>query len=220
MIDIIYEDNHILVANKPFNMPSQADDSNDLDMLSYLKAYIKDKYQKPGNVYLGLVHRLDRPAGGLMVFAKTSKAAKRLQKAFKNHDIEKHYYAIIKDGNLKERDTLEDRLLKDSKTNMVKVHESGKPCKLSYEILAKKANLALVDIDLATGRSHQIRVQFSQRGSALYGDHRYGNARSGQLALWSCSLTFKHPVKDEVMRFISLPPKIHPFTLFAEVLYE
>ena len=220
MIDIIYEDNHIIVANKPFNMPSQADDSNDIDMLSYLKAYIKDKYQKPGNVYLGLVHRLDRPSGGLMVFAKTSKAASRLQKAFKNHEIKKHYYAIVKDGNLKERDTLEDKLLKDHKTNMVTVNENGKPSKLSYEVIARKDGLVLVDIDLATGRSHQIRVQFSHRGNALYGDHRYGKAISGQLALWSYSLSFKHPVKDEVMCFTSLPPQIHPFTLFAEVLYE
>ena len=220
MIDIIYEDNHIIVANKPFNMPSQADDSQDLDILSALKAYIKDKYQKPGNVYLGLVHRLDRPAGGLMVFAKTSKAAKRLQSSFKNHDIEKRYYAVIKDDGIKEKDSLEDKLLKDHKTNMVTVHENGKASKLSYEVLARKEGLALVDIDLATGRSHQIRVQFSSRGHALYGDHRYGAATSGQLALWSHILSFKHPVKDEVMSFSSLPPQIHPFTLFAEVLYE
>ncbi len=220
MIDIIYEDNHVLVANKPFNMPSQADDSNDLDILSALKAYIKDKYKKPGNVYLGLVHRLDRPAGGLMVFARTSKAAARLQKAFKEHRIEKHYYAIVKDDDLKEKDCLEDRLLKDHRTNMVSVNENGKPSKLSYEVLARKEGLALVDIDLNTGRSHQIRVQFSHRGHPLYGDHRYGNATSGQLALWSCRLSFKHPVKDEILHFTSLPPKIHPFTLFAEVLYE
>ena len=201
-------------------MPSQADDSQDLDILSALKAYIKDKYQKPGNVYLGLVHRLDRPAGGLMVFAKTSKAAKRLQSSFKNHDIEKRYYAVIKDDGIKEKDSLEDKLLKDHKTNMVTVHENGKASKLSYEVLARKEGLALVDIDLATGRSHQIRVQFSSRGHALYGDHRYGAANSGQLALWSHSLSFKHPVKDEVMSFSSLPPQKHPFTLFAEVLYK
>ena len=220
MIDIIYEDNHILVATKPFNMPSQADDSNDLDILTALKSYIKDKYQKPGNVYLGLVHRLDRPAGGLMVFARTSKAAARLQRAFKDHAIEKHYYAIVKDDGLKEEDTLEDKLLKDRNTNMVTVHRDGKPSKLSYEVLTRKDGLALVDIDLATGRSHQIRVQFSSRGHPLYGDHRYGKATSGQLALWSHALTFKHPVKDEVMHFTSLPPQIYPFTLFAEVLYE
>ena len=162
MINIIYEDNHLLVVEKPINVPVQKDSSNDLDLLTMLKDYIKKKYNKPGNVYLGLVHRLDRPVGGIMVFAKTSKAASRLSEQIRNGTFKKEYLAIVC-GKVKENGTLEDYLLKDSKTNMVKVNSKGKKSILEYIRLDYREGLSLVKINLKTGRSHQIRVQFSSR---------------------------------------------------------
>ena len=175
-LDILYEDNHIVVVVKPANILSQADNTNDLDMLTIIKEYIKEKYNKPGNVYLGLVHRLDRPVGGVMVFAKTSKAASRLSNEVRNGNLKKKYYAIVNDNNLKDEDTFIDYLLKDSNYNtIVTTKDKGKYAELSYKVLErdKKNNLALVDIDLKTGRHHQIRVQFASRGHVLYGDQRY-----------------------------------------------
>ena len=131
MINVIYEDNHLLVVEKPINIPVQKDNSNDLDLLTMLKDYLKDKYNKPGNVYLGLVHRLDRPVGGIMVFAKTSKAASRLSEQIRKGIFKKKYLAIVC-GNTKEKDILEDYLLKDPKTNMVKVDKKGKKSILEY----------------------------------------------------------------------------------------
>ena len=166
MINIIYEDNHLLVVEKPINVPVQKDNSNDLDLLTMLKQYLKEKYNKPGNVYLGLVHRLDRPVGGIMVFAKTSKAASRLSEQIRNGTFNKKYLAIIC-GKVKDKDTLEDYLLKDTKTNTVKVDKKGKKSILNYKRLDYKEGLSLVEIELITGRSHQIRVQFSSRGYPL-----------------------------------------------------
>ncbi len=221
MIDILYEDNHLLVVVKPCNIPVQADSSKDDDMLSILKAYIKDKYQKPGNVYLGLVHRLDRPVGGTMVFAKTSKAASRLSKMIQDHDFEKVYLACVKDDGLKDHDRLIDHLLKDQKTNMVKVDPKGKEAILEYDVIKRKDGLALVKIDLKTGRSHQIRVQFASRNHPLYGDHRYDPncIKNSQIALWSYSLSFKHPITQETMTFKSIPYN-KPFDRFKEALDE
>ena len=159
MINIIYEDNHLLVVEKPVNIPVQSDDSKDDDLLTILKAYIKEKYNKPNNVYLGLVHRLDRPVGGIMVFAKTSKAAARLSKQIQQHEFKKTYLAICCSNKLKKQDTLTNYLLKDHKTNMVKEDKKGKIAILDYELLAVKNDLSLVKINLKTGRSHQIRVQ-------------------------------------------------------------
>ena len=162
MIDlkVYYEDNHLLVVEKPENMPTCLDESNDYDLLSLCKDYIKEKYNKPGNVYLGLVHRLDRPVGGIMVFAKTSKAASRLSLAITNKKFQKEYLAVVEDNNLPDKDILIDNLLKDEKTNMVKVDRRGKKSELAYQLVKRKNNLALVHIYLKTGRSHQIRVQF------------------------------------------------------------
>ena len=172
MINVIYEDNHIIVVEKPVNIPVQADDSKDLDFLSMIKKYIKDKYNKPGNVYVGLVHRLDRPVGGIMVFAKTSKAASRLSEQVRLNKIKKVYHAVIEGKPLKEGH-LEDYLLKDSKTNTTKVNKSGKLSILDYKLISTVENLSLVKVFLKTGRSHQIRVQFSSRNLPLYGDQRY-----------------------------------------------
>ena len=214
MIKILYEDNHVLVVVKPINMPVCSDSSGDVDLLSYLKSYLKEKYNKPGNVYLGLIHRLDRPVGGVMVFAKTSKAASRLSEQVRTGKVNKRYYAVIC-GNLSGSGEFHDKLLKDSKTNMVRVDSSGKDSSLKYNVLWNKNNYSLVDIELITGRSHQIRVQFSSRGYALFGDQRYNkNSKVGeQIALFSYFLSFIHPTTHEVMEFKEDIPNRYPFNL-------
>ncbi len=201
--NIIYEDNHLLVVNKPVNIPVQADSSNDLDLLTKLKQYLKDKYNKPGNVYLGLVHRLDRPVGGIMVFAKTSKAASRLSEQIRTKQFTKTYLAIV-EGNLEcNQGQFNDYLLKDEKTNMVKVDPRGKEAILNYKVIDRKDKYTLVEIDLVTGRSHQIRVQFSSRNFPLYGDQKYNkNAKIGeQIALLSYKLEFIHPTNNQKLVF-------------------
>ena len=202
---IIYEDNHLLVVDKPVNIPMQEDDSKDDDLLSLCKAYIKDKYNKPGNVYLGLVHRLDRPVSGVCVFARTSKAASRLSKQVQDHTFKKQYYAVVEDNGLKDEGHFEDYLLKDTKTNTVKVDSKGKLAVLDYVVLKRKNNLALVKVNLKTGRSHQIRVQFSSRNHPLWGDQRYNkNAIVGQqIALHSFSISFNHPISNKPLTFTS-----------------
>ena len=211
---VIFEDNHLLVVEKPENTPMQEDSSKDDDLLSLCKQYLKIKYNKPGNVYLGLVHRLDRPVGGVCVFAKTSKAASRLSKMINTHDFKKEYLAVVYDNGLKDKDILEDNLLKDEKTNTVKVDPRGKKASLAYEVISRKDNLALVHIYLYTGRSHQIRVQFSSRNHPLWGDQRYNKKAivGEQIALHSYRLSFYHPVTKELVTFTS-PINRHPFNI-------
>ncbi len=215
MINVIYEDNHLLVVDKPINIPVQADSSKDVDLLTMLKQYIKNKYKKMGNVYLGLVHRLDRPVGGVMVFAKTSKCASRLSKQIKDGDFKKIYYAVV-EGNIFEKGLLKDKLLKNSKTNTVNVDKNGKDAKLYFERIECADNLSLIKINLYTGRSHQIRVQFSSRGYPLYGDHKYNkncNDKS-QIALFAKELSFYHPITKEKQVFILDLPDRYPFNIF------
>lgn len=212
MLKVLYEDNHIIVVIKPYNIPSQSDKTNDIDMLSLVKEYIKEKYQKPGNVYVGLVHRLDRPVGGIMVFAKTSKAASRLSESIRNKSFSKTYLAVVNGKFEKQNGILENYLWKDEALNMSKVvskdKKGAKLARLTYEVLAEKNDLSLVKINLETGRHHQIRVQFSNAGHSLYGDQKYGKDSMGkQIALWAYRLEFKHPVKDEIMTFEALPEK-------------
>lgn len=215
MNNILYEDNHIIVVEKKINIPVQEDESKDEDLLTIIKKYIKDKYNKPGNVYLGLVHRLDRPVGGIMVFAKTSKAASRLSDQVRTHQISKKYYAIV-EGKLNKEGILKDKLLKDTKTNIVRVDKNGKDSELSYKLVNTKDNLNLVDIDLKTGRSHQIRVQFSSRNNPLYGDQKYNKgAKVGeQIALFAYQLSFYHPTTKELMTFKLPLPNRYPFNIF------
>lgn len=218
-INILYEDNHLLIVVKPANIPTCRDASNDLDLLTMLKEYIKDKYHKPGNVYLGLVHRLDRPVEGIMVFAKTSKAAERLTKQINDKQFTKTYYAVI-DGITKEKDTLKDYLTKDEKTNTSHVTNElkGKLSILEYETIKTINNLSLVKINLLTGRHHQIRVQFSSRHLPLYGDHRYNpkfiNDNKENIALIAKELSFYHPTTKELLHFEIDLPKKYPYTLF------
>ncbi|MBP3597184.1 MAG: RluA family pseudouridine synthase [Clostridia bacterium] len=214
-LKVLYEDNHIIVVVKPVNIPSQGDKTGDEDMLTIIKRYLKQKYNKPGDVYLGLIHRLDRPTGGVMVFAKTSKAASRLSEQVRNKEFHKKYLCIV-DGKLeKSKDTFKDYLWKNEKTNTSKVVKEGtknaKEAILDYEVLKynEEINLSVVKVDLHTGRHHQIRLQFSSRNHSLYGDQKYGNRGKGkQLALWAFSLSIIHPVTKERMEFENFPEKI------------
>lgn len=215
MINILYEDNHLLVVDKPINVPMQLDSSKDQDLFSIYKAYLKEKYHKPGNVYLGLVHRLDRPVSGVCVFAKTSKAAARLTKQIQDNQFIKTYLAVVEDNKLDDEGHYEDYLLKDNDTNTVKVDPKGKLAILDYEVLQRKENLSLVQIKLQTGRSHQIRVQFSSRNHPLWGDQRYNKSAKAnqQIALHSHSLELIHPISKEKMVFTSNTDR-KPFNYF------
>lgn len=211
-MDILYEDNHVIVVLKPQNVPSQADESGDKDMLTMVKEYIKEKYNKPGNVYVGLVHRLDRPTGGVMVFAKTSKAAARLTEQFKNKEAEKTYFAVVC-GTLKAKQTkLVNYLLKDEKNNIVKVvpmaTTGAKRAELDYTVLEEKDGFSLLKVKLETGRGHQIRVQLSTIGNPIYGDQKYGkDMPKANLNLFAVELKFKHPITGDTMVFRAYPPE-------------
>ena len=213
-LNVIYEENHIIVVEKPVNIPSQGDKTGDIDMLTIIKQYLKEKYNKPGNVYLGLVHRLDRPVGGVMVFAKTSKAAARLSEQVREKIFRKKYLVIV-NGKFKDnKGVLEDYLLKNEKTNMSRVvteeTKSAKYAKLDYEVLKydSELNLSVLRINLYTGRHHQIRVQLSSRGHSIYGDQKYGGRGHGkQICLWAYELTIQHPITKEDMTFKAIPNK-------------
>ena len=205
MINVLYEDNHIIVVVKECNVPVCEDSSKDKDLLTMIKEYLKEKYNKPGNVYLGLVHRLDRPVGGVMVFAKTSKAASRLSEQIRTSSIEKHYVALTH-NKAKDSDILVDYLEKDCKTNNSFVSKNGKKSILEYKLINYKNNMSLVDISLKTGRHHQIRVQLSHAGLPIYGDQRYGIDKEViPIHLWCYKLKFKHPTKNDVLEFSYYP---------------
>ena len=221
---ILYEDNHLLVVVKPPNLPVQADRSGDDDLLSILKRYIGHKYQKPGAVYLGLVHRLDRPVGGVMVFARTSKAASRLSKAFAEHAQDKHYLAVLQ-GVLSQPRELRDYLVKDPSDGMVRVTGADAPgaklARLETAPLCTRDHLTLTRVALYTGRSHQIRVQHAHAGYPLWGDARYGGGRPGQqIALWAYALGFEHPVRREPLRFTALPPMTGAWAKFQDIIED
>ncbi len=213
-LQVVYEDNHVIVVVKPQNVPSCPDESGDTDVLTVVKEYLKKKYDKPGDAFVGLVHRLDRPTGGVMVFAKTSKAASRLCEGLKLGEFEKRYFAVVV-GTPKEPSILNltHYLVKDSSKNMVyavpMATEGAKPAVLDYTTLATENNLSLVSVKLHTGRAHQIRVQMATVGTALFGDQRYGGGKSPvgyNLALWAVELKFTHPTTKERMVFRVYPP--------------
>ena len=208
-LNVLYEDNHIIVVEKKPNILSQSDITGDIDLLSMVKKYIKERYNKPGNVYVGLVHRLDRPVGGIMVFAKTSKAAKRLNEQIKNHEFKKTYLAVL-DGTLKNKnDKLVNYLYKDEKLkkSMVvdKSHLKAKLSELNYEVIGYNDDKTIVKINLITGRHHQIRVQFSNIGYPLVGDQLYGKENKKQIMLYAYKLEFIHPTTKEKMTYQILP---------------
>ena len=210
---ILHEDNHIIVVMKPQNLASCPDESGDDNLLDRVREYVKTTYKKPGNVYIGLVHRLDRPTGGVMVFAKTSKAAGRLGEQMKTGDFEKKYLTILNGTPNPESGTLVNYLKKNTVNNMVylctQATDGAKMASLDYRVLQKDERLSLVEVRLHTGRSHQIRVQMAGISHPVYGDMRYGGERAqkGKLALWAYSLTFTHPVTKERMKFICEPPE-------------
>lgn len=208
---IVFEDNQIIVLIKPYNIPVQADDSKDEDLLTITKSFIKQRDNKPGNVFLGLVHRLDRPTGGIMVFAKTSKAANRLTKQLKEQHLKKHYLCVINGLPQQKTGHLITYLKKDAATNTVKIvpklEQGAKEAVLDYQVIASKNNLSLLDVNLITGRSHQIRVQMSgQLNCPLYGDFKYGDKQHKcNLALWAYQLNLVHPVSKQNMVYKVAP---------------
>ena len=220
-LKILYEDNHIIVVVKKPGIPTQEDKTGDKDMLTIVKEYIKVKYNKPGNVYLGLVHRLDRMVGGVMVFAKTSKAASRISEYIRQKNVKKRYLAVV-NGTLPVSDQkveLKNYLVKNERLNMSRVVDSttkgSKEAILEYKVLKNFTyngkDYSLVDIDLHTGRHHQIRLQFAHIGHPLYGDVKYGqkvNKVGQNLALFSYYLSFFHPTKDEYLEFEFKPNEL------------
>lgn len=219
-IEIVYEDNHLLIVDKPAGLLSQADKTKHTDVTYLCKQYLKKEYNKPGNVYLGLTHRLDRPVTGLMVLAKTSKAASRISKLIREHQLKKTYWAIVH-GRTPLEASYEHFLKKDSKTNKTKAYSSkkpdAKPAVLSYTTLKQNAHYSLIEVDLITGKPHQIRVQLSKMGFPIWGDYKYGEEDTGpgkSLALRSYALAFEHPVKKELMHIKAEIPSQQPWNLF------
>ena len=211
--EIIYEDNHLLVVVKPQGIPVQKAESSNVDFQSLLKDYLKRKYDKPGNVFLGIVNRLDQPVGGVMVFAKTSKAASRLSEQIRQNIWKKQYLAVV-DGVPKEKKAvLEDYLVKNEEKNEVYVSKKGDPkakfARLLYEMLGSKNGRSLLKITLETGRAHQIRVQLSSRGLPIVNDHKYNkNSRNiADIALWAYSVEIIHPVTKEKLVFTKEMPE-------------
>lgn len=223
-VPILYLDNHVLGVVKPRNMLSQADDTGEGDLLSAMKAYIADRFNKPGAAYLGLVHRLDRPVGGVMVFARTSKAAARLSAEVARHQLQKTYLAVLQ-GELTGERSLCDWLSKDEKTGMVRVCGPDTPgareAKLITRPIAVRGGLTLCQVTLLTGRPHQIRVQHQHIGLPLWGDARYGGGRPGeQIALWAWRLTLTHPTLKTELTLAAPPPRDGAWKAFADVLPE
>lgn len=216
-IHILYEDNHVIAAIKPPNILSQADSSGDTDMLTLIKGYLKEKYSKPFDVYLGLVHRLDRPASGVMIFARTSKAASRLSSEIRNGRMQKTYFAVTSKIPPQDEGDLSGyikRLDGGNSKMCAKDDEDAKAAHLKYSVVDKRNDMALIKVDLLTGRHHQIRVQLASIGCPLVGDMRYGTGEKNQLALFCSQLIIKHPTKDEMLEISSPLPDIYPFNLF------
>lgn len=210
MPEIVYEDNHLLVAVKPPNLLTQGDATGDDCLLNQLKRYIKEKYAKPGDVYLGLVHRLDRPVGGLVAFARTSKAAARLSEQLRTHAMAREYLAVVENGDaMPDGGALCDWLQKDVNGGVRPVPpgtEDAREARLRFRVLARASGTALARITLETGRKHQIRVQLAHAGYPIAYDMRYGRGRRGQsVALWGAVLRLMHPTLRETMAFVSFP---------------
>ncbi len=217
-LKIVFEDNHLLVVVKPIGVPVQADETGAEDMLNMLKQYLVEKYNKPGEAYLGLVHRLDRQTGGVMVFAKTSKAAARLCQQIRDGEVEKKYLTVVEGTPRYKADKLTCYLKKFADTNTVKVvpelTEGAKYAELDYKVLAQKEKTSLLQVNLITGRAHQIRVQMANLGNPIVGDKKYGNGKtsSSTMCLWATELRFAHPISKQEMTFRVYPPYVTPWT--------
>ena len=221
-LDVLYEDNHVIVVVKPQNIPSQPDASGDVDMLSLVKEYVKVKYNKAGEAFIGLVHRLDRPTGGIMVFARNSKSASRLSAQLKDGTLEKIYYTVTNKCPKEKKGLLVNYIKKDlreNKASIVPLSEKGaKRAELFYEVLEEKDKFVLLKIKLQTGRGHQIRLQLANIGCTVYGDAKYSGKNkqisTKNLALWAGELKFKHPTQDKVLIFKVAPPDETVFSKF------
>lgn len=224
-LNVLFEDNQIVVVLKPQNVPTAADESGDLDLLSMVKGYIKEKYNKPGEAFVGLVHRLDRPTGGIMVFARNSKAAKRLSEQFATHDVGKIYYCITQGVVKHKSQNLVNYVKKNERENIVKVvpmGESGaKKAELVYKELENNGSNSLLEVKILTGRSHQIRLQLANIGYPLVGDVKYGKSvgRTENLGLWAGKLSFLHPTTKEKMTFWACPEDKSPWNKFKMEKY-
>jgi len=218
-LEIIFEDNHLLVVNKPVGLLSQEDHTGDPDILTLCKEYIKNEYKKPGNVFLGLLHRLDRPVSGVMMLAKTSKAASRISEQIRSRTIKKKYLAIVT-GNPPPNGYLTHFLLKDEKSNTVRVVEPNvkhsQDAKLMFQRLETVDDLHLLKVSLITGRPHQIRVQLSEEGYPIWGDQKYGQSNRSTPALHAYSLELEHPTLKKEMFVSAKPPKIAPWNKFSD----
>ncbi len=211
-LKILYEDNHLIAVYKPAGILVQEDKTGDPSLLDQVKYYLKNKYHKPGNVYLGLIHRLDRPVSGIILFAKTSKGASRLSEQFRNHEVEKIYHALVVGKPKKDKDTLVHFIDKDEKINKVSTSHSdekgGLRAELFYETIKTNGKYSLLKIKLGTGRSHQIRAQLSAIGCPIVGDVKYGGEDTGkQLLLMATSLKFKKATEDETVELNLDVPK-------------
>ena len=213
-LQILHEDNHIIVVNKRVGDIIQGDKTGDKPLSDVVKEYIKEKYSKPGDVFLGVVHRLDRPTSGVVIFAKTSKALERLNASFKNRETQKTYWAVVKNYPSKERDTLTHFLKRNTKSNTSKAHlkevPESKKASLSYQIIKKLDNYFVLEIDLHTGRHHQIRAQLQAIGCPIKGDLKYGFDRSnpdGGIHLHARKIVITHPVSKEIIIYNAPTPK-------------
>ncbi|MGJ8761118.1 MULTISPECIES: RluA family pseudouridine synthase [unclassified Polaribacter] len=213
-LQILFEDNHIIIVNKRAGDITQGDKTGDKPLSDVVKEYIKDKYNKPGNVYLGVVHRLDRPTSGIIIFAKTSKSLERLNKMLREKTINKTYWAVVKNRPKKEKDTLINFLKKNPKNNKstayAKEIDGSKKAILHYTVIKKLDNYSLIEVDLETGRHHQIRSQLSNIGSPIKGDLKYGFDRSnkdGSIHLHARKIQFIHPVTKEQVTVTAPTPK-------------
>mgnify|MGYP000258982751 CR=1 FL=1 len=211
---VVYEDNHIIVVNKTASEIVQGDKTGDTPLSETVKQYLKDKYQKPGNVFIGVTHRLDRPVSGLVIFAKTSKALSRLNEMFKNSEVRKTYWAVVKNCPKQPEGELIHYLVRNEKQNKSYAYDkevpNSKKAILSYKLIGRSDNYFLLEVDLKTGRHHQIRVQFAGHGYPLWADARYGTAVPRQnVALSSCGLAFEHPVTGKWI--LSWKQRLHRF---------
>lgn len=212
-LQVLFEDNHIIIVNKRAGDITQGDKTGDKPLSDVVKEYIKDKYNKPGNVFIGVVHRLDRPTSGIIIFARTSKALERLNKMLRDKTIQKTYWAVVKNHPKKERDTLINFLKKNPKNNKSSAFQKeisgSKKAVLHYKVIQKLENYSLLEIDLETGRHHQIRTQLSHIGSTIKGDLKYGFPRSnkdGSIHLHARKIEFTHPVSKETIKIIAPTP--------------